>query len=409
MKLLMITAQAPYPPNSGARIRVWEELRYLSRRHDLTAVFFREPGTEDSHSLSPLDGLCRRTVPVPHPQQMTPDDLALSRGAPWPLRWYGAVDMYRALQDVRPWRFDAVIVDQLYMTLYRELFPGRTILQEHNIESHLARQFMQPPRADAPPEQRPRRIVWRAAAVQMEAYENRTWPKFPLRVTVSESDKAEIDQRCAVGRTIVVENGADVTAPVVRDDLGARTILFMGALDYFPNVDAAFHLVNTIMPAVWARGPDIRLIIAGRHPDPSLSSLLGDPRVQMVANPEDMRTVAARASVSTVPLRNGAGTRVKILESLAWGLPVISTQLGCANLALTDGEGLVIRDDPEAFAEAVVRSLTDAGLWRRLSSAGRACVEQRYGWEPLLERFEAELYRFVDGPVPTHASPPRPE
>jgi glycosyltransferase involved in cell wall biosynthesis len=183
----------------------------------------------------------------------------------------------------------------------------------------------------------------------------------------------------------------------------------MGALDYFPNVDAAFHLVNTIMPAVWARGPDIRLIIAGRHPDPSLSSLLADPRVQMVANPEDMRSVAAQASVSAVPLRNGAGTRVKILQSLAWGLPVISTQLGCAGLSLTDGEGLVIRDDPEAFAEAVVRSLTDAGLWRRLSSAGRALVEQRYGWEPLLERFEAELYRFVDGPVPTHASPPRPE
>lgn len=406
MKLLMVTAYSPYPPTSGGRIRQWEQIRCLSRRHDVTVVFFEE-STGDAPSA--LNGLCRRVVAVPQPQRLTEDDLAISRGAPWPLRSCATLGMHRALEEIRPHAFDAVIVDSLYMTLYRDLFPARAVLQEHNIESQLAKQYTGRPRSDAPAEHGPERLYWRAVVRQMEAYENRMWPTFPLRVTVSQQDKAEIDRRCTTGRTVVVENGADVHAPVVRDEPGARTILFMGALDYLPNIDAAFYLVNAIMPAVWARGPDIGLIIAGRQPDPSLSTLCGDHRVQIVANPADMRAVAAQASVSAVPLRMGAGTRLKILQSLAWGLPVVTTALGCEGLALADGSHLVVRDDPEAFAEAVVQLLSDAGFWRRLSSAGRAVVEQRYGWEPLLERFEAELYRFVDSAMPMNGAASCPE
>jgi|SRR5579864_670334 len=395
MKLLMVTASSPYPPNSGAGIRRWEELRYLARRHDVTAVFYQGDG--NPRAQSHLNGLCC-TVPVPHPRRLAADDLAISRGAPWPLRWYGTTGMAGALRDVRPETFDAVIVDSLYMTLYRDLFVKHSILQEHNIESQLARQFAQHRPGAPPPPGSGGPKLWQAVALQMEAYENRTWPAFPLRVTVSAADKAVIDGRCATGRTVVVENGADVAVPVVRHEPGPRTLLFVGALDYYPNIDAAFYLLNTIMPAVWARRPDIRLIIAGRSPDPALSALPGDPRVQVVATPFDMRAVAAQASVSVVPLRLGGGTRVKVLDALAWGLPVVSTSLGCADLALSDGEHVVIRDGSDAFAEAVVRLLSDAPFWRRLSVAGRTLVERRYGWDRVLARFAAELDLLVNVP-----------
>jgi len=395
MRLLMVTASSPYPPISGAGIRRWEELRYLARRHDVTAVFYQ--GGDAAQGQSCLNGLCR-TVAVPHPRRLAEDDLAISRGAPWPLRWYGTVVMAGALREVRPAAFDAVIVDSLYMTLYHDLFVPRGILQEHNIESQLARQFAQPKPGAPPPHGSGGPALWRTVALQLEAYENRTWPAFPLRVTVSAADKAVIDGRCAVGQTVVVENGADVSAPVVRHELGPPTMLFVGALDYYPNIDAAFYLVNAIMPAVWAHRPDIGLIIAGRCPGPALSALPRDPRVKLVATPIDMRAVAAQASVSVVPLRVGGGTRLKVLDSLAWGLPVVSTRLGCAGLALTDGEHVVIRDRPDAFAEAVIRLLSDAVFWRRLSGAGRTQVERRYRWEGLFEQFEAELLRFANVP-----------
>jgi glycosyltransferase involved in cell wall biosynthesis len=397
VKLLLVMASSPYPPTSGARIRQWQELRYLARRHDVTAVFFSGPAGGDVPS--PLRRICR-AVAVPHPRRLGPDDLVLSRSAPWSLRWYGTAGMARALRDIGPRTFDAVIVDSLYMTLYPDLYVPRAILQEHNIESQLAKQFIEP-RRDAPARGRDGHgpAFWRAVAAQMEAHENRTWPAFRLRVAVSHADKAVMDQRCAPGRTIVLENGADTGAPPVRDRLGPPAVLFAGALDYYPNVDAAHYMAKAIMPAVWAREPEIRLIIAGRQPDPTLSELAG-PRVHLVANPEDMRTVAAQASVSVVPLRLGAGTRLKILESLAWGLPVVSTRLGCAGLALRDGEHLLVRDEPDAFAEATVHLLSDAGRWHGLSVAGRAAVEAQYGWESLLEKFEAELWGFVNGAAP---------
>lgn len=397
MKLLVLMRHAPYPPNSGARIRLQEQLRYLSKRHDVTAVFFTEP---DEVNLSPrvLEGLCRRSVPITHVRKIRPADLALSRGAPWPLHWYGTVEMDRALRDLDPRSFDAVIVDTLYMTIYRHLFPPRVVLQEHNIESRFSRQYAQhrPTCAVSSGDGRDR-AFWSAMAMLMERYEDRIWPEFPLRVTVSEQERAEIDRRCASGRTVVVENGADVRGPRVRTELGPRTILFTGALDSFPNMDAAFYLAKRIMPAVWARGPDIRLLIAGRRPDPAFGALPSDPRLQIVADPSDMRAVAAQASVSVVPLRIGAGTRLKILQALAWGLPVVATQLGAAGLALRDGDHLVIRDDPDTFADALVDLLSNAQAWRRLSETGRAVVEQRYGWESLVERFEAELCRLVSG------------
>jgi glycosyltransferase involved in cell wall biosynthesis len=286
------------------------------------------------------------------------------------------------------------------MTLYRDLFVPRAVLQEHNIESQLARQFVAH-RSDAPAQREgdgPN--FWRAVAMQMEAYETRTWPAFRLRVAVSHADKAVIDRRCAAGRTIVLENGADTRASVVRDRLGPQTVLFAGAMDYYPNLDAAHYLTQAIMPAVWARRPEVRLIIAGRKAGTALSAP-ADPRIQLVTNPDDMRTVAADASLSVVPLRLGAGTRLKILESLAWGLPVVSTRLGCAGLTLTDGEHLIVRDDPDGLADATVHLLSDAELWHRVSVAGRAAVEGRYGWESLLETFEAELCGFVNGD--THA------
>lgn len=123
-----------------------------------------------------------------------------------------------------------------------------------------------------------------------------------------------------------------------------------------------------------------------------------DPRVQLVATPVDMRAVAAKASVSVVPSPVGGGTRLKILDSRKWGLPVVSTVLGCTGLAPTDREHVVIRDRPDAFAEPVVGLLSDAVVWRRLSEAGRARVERRYRWDLLFEQFEVELDRLVRAP-----------
>ena len=396
MKLLMITPQPPYPPNSGGRIRQWEQIRYLGRRHDLTVVSFVFT-EEEYEQRGMLEGMCARSIIIMHPNEVNPSDIALRERLPWPLQWYATAEMQRTLEGLQSTAFDVVLFENLFMAHYQELFPVPSVLQEYNIESEIYRQYAALRRAHAQETDGQRdRAFWRATWMLMVAYENNTWPRFPLRTTVSQKDKEEIDRRCQRGRTIVIENGVNTERVKLISDERSRTILFMGTLDYFPNTDAAFHLAKTIMPAIWRHDPSITLCIAGRNPPDSLLTLAADPRIEVIADPEDMGDVARRCALSVVPLRVGGGTRLKILDSMSMGLPVVSTSLGCEGLAVRDGDELLVRDGTEEFAAAVMEILSDPGLRSRLRLNARRLVESRYDWRRMFERLETEIVSLVE-------------
>ena len=119
------------------------------------------------------------------------------------------------------------------------------------------------------------------------------------------------------------------------------------------------------------------------------------PGVELVPNPKSMARVAKRASITVAPLRFGSGTRIKILESMAWGLPVVSTTLGFEGIEASDGEHLLVRDDPKDFAEAICSLMSDASLWRKLRSAARDLVRERYSWDRVFEPLEQALIELV--------------
>jgi glycosyltransferase involved in cell wall biosynthesis len=230
----------------------------------------------------------------------------------------------------------------------------------------------------------------------MRKYENEIWPKFPLRFTVSQRDKDELDQRCPSGRTVVIENGIntkDVT--FVPEQEWAinhpKKILFLGSLDFYPNIDSLYYLRESIMPIVWQTDPEASLVITGRNPSQTILEFDSDPRIEIIANPEDIGQVAKGCYLTIVPMRIGSGTRIKILHSMALGLPVVSTRLGCEGLRVADGENILIRDTPEQFAAAVLNLLIDSGLASKLRTAGRKLVEEQYDWSLIFEQLENEL------------------
>jgi glycosyltransferase involved in cell wall biosynthesis len=195
---------------------------------------------------------------------------------------------------------------------------------------------------------------------------------------------------------VIAANGADPAAwlPDVRQD--ADTVLFPAHLRYLPNVDAVEFLVTDIWPEVLKRKPTAMLIIAGRDPEDSVITMTSAARrVQLIASPKSMERVARKASISVAPLRLGSGTRHKILESMSWGLPVVSTTLGYEGIEASDGEHLLVRDDPKEFAEAIVRLMSDAALWRKLRYAGRDLVRERYSWDRVFEPLEEALIDLV--------------
>jgi glycosyltransferase involved in cell wall biosynthesis len=168
----------------------------------------------------------------------------------------------------------------------------------------------------------------------------------------------------------------------------SRRVLFLGSLDYSANVDALEHLVDDVLPLAGAR--DFSLDVVGSHPRrPVLEAARRSPVPVEVAGyvPEtDPYWEQARALL--VPLRVGGGTRLKILEALARGVPVVTTPLGCEGLDLRHGEEVLVADEPAELAEAIVRVLEDDDLCRKLAAAGRAAVEARYDWPLVGEAFE---------------------
>jgi glycosyltransferase involved in cell wall biosynthesis len=162
-------------------------------------------------------------------------------------------------------------------------------------------------------------------------------------------------------------------------------------LGYHPNTDAIIYFWRNIWPHLIRRRPSVKLIVAGSAATPEIRALGKKPGVSLIEDPPDIRKVAASASVTIAPLRIGTGTRLKILDSMALGLPVVSTSLGCDGLALEDGEHLLIRDDPKAFAEAIEELLVNRSCWHRLRQNGKAVVEERYSWNKVLTPLEPAL------------------
>jgi glycosyltransferase involved in cell wall biosynthesis len=386
----MLNLQPPYPAHSGGQIRRWEFLNYLAARHQVTLVYFSS--SDHTKVPEPVQDLCEHAVAVPHPRTLSEQDLQIGRNAPGPVKWFGVSAMCRAIQECAPPTFDLVLVDTIFMTLYLELLPPRVVLLEQNIESRILKQYAQLNRTKLPATEL---ALWDATWRMMEQYENRVWSRFPLRVVVSEQERQELVRRAPSGETIVVENGVNLDNYPLLPRANSRAVLFTGALDYFPNADAAHYLCKEILPHVWRAAPDLPVVIAGRNPPPDILALAEPPRLRVLANLKEMQNAASQAFLAVVPLRMGGGTRVKILEALAWGLPVVSTSTGCAGLEVADCRELLVRDDPNEFAEAILRLGSDPELYDSLRLNGRALVEQRYSWRTILEPLDAELAAYM--------------
>ena len=156
-------------------------------------------------------------------------------------------------------------------------------------------------------------------------------------------------------------------------------MLFIGRMDYHANIDAALYFVKNIWPLIHARRPELRLVIAGAQPAPAIVALR-EQGITVTGTVADVRPFYRSALVSVVPLRVGGGTRLKVLEAMAAGTPVVSTTLGAEGLAVTLGKDILLADTPQAFADAVVSLQADSEQWRELATNARQLVQARYDW-----------------------------
>lgn len=399
LRVLFVTPYLPSPPRFGGQRRLHGLIEGLAASHEVSVLSLVDPSEEQSESIRVTEAYCRRVVTVPNhhfaagparKRLLQLGSLLSPRSYEWlvhrPADFDGALELQLAKE-----RYDVVHFEFPHMATYRtRAIRARAagpafLLDEHNIEYDLARQ-------EAGPDQGALRRAYNAInGRKVHTEEREVWSRFDGCTLTSAHDQGMLLADAPGTRTAIVPNGVDLGffRPGITPTTPApTTLLFFGAIDYFPNTDAMLFFTRDVLPKLAERVPRVRLCILGRRP-PEAITALRSADVEVAGAVEDVRPYLDRAAVVIVPLRMGGGTRLKILEALAMGKAVVSTSLGAEGLDVVPGRDLLIADDPETFAAAIRRLLDDPDLARRMGAAGRRAVEARYGWGASVDRLSA--------------------
>ncbi|HEX6678611.1 MAG TPA: glycosyltransferase family 4 protein [Actinomycetes bacterium] len=372
----MVTKFLPLPANSGGKQRSLAILRRLAARGEVTLCAF-DDGTADREGLRAL-GVQVRSVPWAPARTRQLGGVVrtgtLSAGRFWERRLAGQVRAAMADGEAR-------LLQVEYAQLAPYLSLGRAhlrVLDLHNVESSLAASYAR----GADPV--------RATVARVESAALRRLERWALGVAdvvsvVSERDRDRLPR--SPRRLLVCPNGWEPGAPL--PPASGPVAAFVALMGWRPNQDAALWLVERVWPGVLRRVPDARLLLVGRDPGPALRRLAG-PAVEVTGSVEQVRPHLARARVALAPLRSGGGTRLKILEALDAGRPVVATTVGAEGLECLVGNGLTIVDDPDGMAERIAALLRDPARATELGRRGSAAVAARYSWDrtlsPLLDQ-----------------------
>ena len=392
-RLLFLCHTLPYPPDGGIWIRTYHVMRRLAEAFDVTALCFERAATSGADfeqaraaAARGLGGFASVEVfPIPQRHsrlRFAYDHLrSLALGRVYTTFVYESRAYQRRLAELlASTRFDLVHADSLDLARYLPACSGLPVACTHiDIESALLRRR-------AAVERNPLLSAYfRYQARRMAEVEREWCERVALNVTVSERDRERIADRAPQARIAVVPNGVDTEA-FVPGDTPAQGVAFVGGTNPFPNLDALHFFSADVLPHLRAAAGAVPLTWIGRASPEQRRDYAAHDGIDLTGYVDDVRPMMRAAACHIVPLRVGGGTRLKILNSWAMGKPVVSTSVGCEGLAAVDGENILIRDEPAAFAEAVARVLTDAALADRLGRAGRATVERVYSWNVVCDR-----------------------
>jgi glycosyltransferase involved in cell wall biosynthesis len=393
MKALLMTQVLPYPPDSGPKVKTWNVIKYLAREHEVTLASFVRG--DQSTEVDVLRRYCGAVYTVPITRSPIQDGLALAHsfitGQPWMMVRDDRAAMRQLVDRLcAETRFDVVHADQLNMAQYAARVPGaRKVLDAHNALWLLYRRLAETMPAG------PRRWLLERDWRLLKDYEGRLVREFDGVLTVSEEDKAALREAAGASvEMIVIPIAVDTDEIQVVDRAPqANHLLHIGTMYWSPNIDGMLWFVNSVYPRIRDARPDVSLDIVGARPPQELTTLNDNGHsITVTGYVQNPQPYLEQAGVFIVPLRAGGGMRVKILEALARGLPLVTTTLGCEGIAVEHGRHLLIADTTEEFADASLRLLNDRALAEELGRNGRRLIEDVYDYRAACRPLET-LYQ----------------
>ena len=409
MRILWLKSDLLLPLDKGGKLRTWHLMRHLAQRHAITYLAFKDPDqpaadVEGMREVAASVETVNRAEPAKGTLRFYADAaMHLVDPLPYAVGKYRSRELrHRLTALLESQAFDLIVCDFLVPAVnLPERLPCPAVIFTHNVESEIWRRHAEMKSGFV------ERFLYGGQYQRMLRYEGRTLERFDGVLAVSDADRqtfAALYPGAIRHPAHVVPTGVDTDyfAPAPSDP-ASRTLVFTGSMDWLPNEDAMQFFCREILPLVRAEEPDVRFSIVGRAPTPAVRRLAEEHKVHVTGRVDDVRPYMKEAAVYVVPLRIGGGTRLKIFEAMSMGKAVVSTTVGAEGLPVTNGEHVMLADEPQTFARAVVHLLRDTARRAQLETAARALVVERYDWAAVAGELEDALVRFAGR---THGSAP---
>ncbi len=397
MKILWVKANKILPVHSGGDLRSFNILLQLAEPDEVIFFSYYDEGFDADYEKNLQEQLPGAVCVSTGRRQAS----RLARGADYLLRLPDAApyavsrfgsgkvrdQLKRCLAEQRP---DVVVCDFLDAAVnFPEPLAIPSVLFQHNVESEIWRRHAANGSGPA------RKLIYGLEFSKMLRYEQKMVRRFDHVIAVSEHDKKLMTAWVDPARVTVVPTGVDTAQFCPSQQAGQEKplVVFVGAMDWEPNVDAAKYFCAEIWPLVLAKVPEAKFRIVGRNPDSRVQALAGFS-VEVTGRVPSVVEHLREAAVVVVPLRVGGGTRLKIYEAMAVGKAVVSTTVGAEGLDVHHGRDMILADSPVRFAESVITLLSDADLRSRQGRAA-ADLAANYGWPRIARKFSEVLQGLV--------------
>jgi glycosyltransferase involved in cell wall biosynthesis len=410
MRILFLTQIIPYPPDAGPKIKTWHVLCHLAERgHAITLASFVRP--EEQAFVPELKRVCAQVHTVPLRRSRLKDGYYLLKsqlsGRPFLIERDDLGEM-RALVEglLASEAFDYALADQLTMTQFLISRKGdggsqgdlgrapQRIFDAHNAVWTIVERMRQ----NSPWYLQP---MLRLEAQRVKRYEAMLVRDFEHTLAVTAIDEKDLltavremtpgfEQACAQKITVIPIAVDTAKLQPIRRRPGSTNILTLGTLHYLPNADGIRWFATEVFPLILQQLPQATLTILGKNPPPDFLQMAAENpgRITVTGYVPELEPYLEQAALMVIPVRAGSGMRVRILEALARGMPLVTTTVGLEGIDARHAQEVLVADTPEDFAQAVIRLMGDADLQAKLAQNGRRLAESAYDWRVVLKKLD---------------------
>jgi len=405
VKILWLSHLIPYPPKGGVLQRSYHLVNELAKYHEVDLLAFNQHGligplfdsvaTGVREADAAMGKICRRHRFFEIPSEVRSGGkyaLALQSlvTAPYNINWLRSTEYADA---VRAWtrdkQYDVIHFDTISLIPFFDCIPPNTttVLDHHNIESHMLLR-----RAGNEPNALKKFYFWQEG-VRLQHYEKKYCPQFSLNITCSDVDTERLRELSPASKVVTVPNGVDLDyfKPLQQTRNGKR-LIFVGTMNWYPNIEAVMYIADHIWPALKAKHADLEIDIIGANPPDSIRNLVQRlPGFNVHGFVDDVRPYIDNAAVYVCPIRDGGGTKLKILDAMAMAKALVAHPIACEGIAVSNGSNVSFAETPDAFVQAVDNLLRNPDNAHAMGQRARELMEATYGYHSIGQKFAGLL------------------